>query len=72
MFEHVFAIKSIAFKDKQDENIMEVKLEMNINDEEDLSFAMELLRLKQLPLVNVSFESSQKALPFKEGTVAAN
>ena len=69
---HIFAIRSIVFKDKQDENIVEVKLEMNITGEDDLSFAMDLLRLKQLPVVEVSFFSPQKALPLKEGKFAAN
>ncbi len=69
---HIFAIRSIVFKDKQDENVVEIKLEMNLAEEEDLSFAIELLRLKQLPVVEVSFFSPQKALPLKEGKFAAN
>ena len=69
---HIFAIRSIVFKDKQEENIVEVKLEMNIAEEEDLSFAIELLRLKQLPFVEVSFFSPQKTLPLKGGSIAAN
>jgi len=69
---HIFAIKSITLKEKQEENIAEVKLEMNINGGEDLAFIFELIKLKQLPFVEISFFSPQKSLPLKEEKVATN
>ena len=66
MIEHVFIVKTLALKDKQEGNVLEVKLEMNVNDAEDLAFVSELLHLKQNGLVQVGFEPLQKALPLSE------
>ncbi|OAQ21017.1 hypothetical protein [Thermosulfurimonas dismutans] len=67
-YTHEFAIRCVALKEKSDQNVVEVKLEMVVRDTEDLSFIMDLVRLKQLPLVTVSFHSPQQRLPL-EGKV---
>jgi len=67
---HQFAIRCLALKDKNEEVVAEVKLEMVVRGPEDLSFLMELVRLKQLPVVVVEFESPQRKLPL-EGRVEA-
>ncbi len=62
MMKHVFSVKAISLKDKNDENVCEVKLEMNVNSNEDLDFIFELVRMKQLPFVEIAFSSPQKTL----------